>query len=860
VSVWVGGAPAEVVSANGNSVLFRVPNAAPLGATTVEAANPGGKRTSIAFTVLGGPSGITVQPVPDTGSASTASIGRDGGTISTGGLTLTIPAGALSETEQITVTPLLGLNGSPLQGLVVGAVFAPDGLALLAPAILSFPAPAGTTAAEILAFGFTGNGLDFHLVPHEFEGGVVELEVWHFSGAGGHFGGSPGGATWIPGTAETQALQELALAANACAQSGDAASQACTVELPDRGRAALLRWYVDAVEPALDAALGAPSFEVEAAFQEWLRWGAQVDRLATNFPLLTLQDRRNEAAIRATEALADLTSRRLNNCTGTDLLSQLRDVIRMSDLAAAGAIDLTTEGLPSAFNAGLMRACASVKIDPPTFPDVAARVDANQLGVRTYIGTYTGAQIMTEPLELTLTLTNADSDASHGVPDSNGDFQTNIYPLAAVTGVVIDIAVALGANALPQLTDAVQRDSLGSVERVIRSARDRIELEPLTGVSTTVSAGASAPLKVRVAGNGMANATVGYSVNGPGSVSSTSGVTNQDGEAPTFNYIAPANPSGTTATVTATLGSDQDSVTFTLSIVQVSVSPTSVSLSTGQTRQFTATVTGTPNTAVVWSATGGTIDPVTGVFSASSPGTYTIRATSVLGSGFFGEATAVVSSVSGQLTLLSRESRVLASAGGCAGQQGSGCVEQGDSEDVSTLPSDFGEFDRDLGTKSFAQTGTGIYAGNFASATASASQVSRLVPGASSLFVDAFVGSAAGTSNLVLGPIQSASAGYAAWSTLLVRFRVVGSGLPYEAGGSLVANPQQLGSAVFGLYRADAPYTLIEHFDKTDFDVSGTLPPGIYEVSVSVSCGYGGAVAATSACETGFSAYLKVGP
>ena len=176
------------------------------------------------------------------------------------------------------------------------------------------------------------------------------------------------------------------------------------------------------------------------------------------------------------------------------------------------------------------------------------------------------------------------------------------------------------------------------------------------------------------------------------------------------------------------------------------------------------------------------------------------------------------------------------------------------------MPNDFGEFNRDLGEKSFAQIGTGIYAGNSVSATASASQISTLVPGASSLFVDAFVGSAAGTSNLVLGPIESAYAGYGARSELLVRFRVVGSGLPYEASGSLVANPQQLGSAVFGLYRADAPYTLIEHFDKTDFDVSGTLPPGIYEVSVSVSCGYSGAVAATSACETGFSAYLKVGP
>lgn len=853
VNVWVGGAPAEVVSANGNRVLFRVPNSAPLGATIVEAANPGGKRASIPFTVLGGAFSGSVQPVPDTDLASTASIGRSGGTISTGGLTLTIPAGALSETEQITVTPLLGLNGSPLQGQVVGAVFAPDGLVLLAPAILTFPAPAGTAAAEILTFGFTGNGQDFHLVPHEFEGGVVELEVWHFSGAGGHFGSSQGRPTWIPGTAETQALQEVALAANACDQTEDPNSQACAVELPDRLRAALLRWYVDAVERALNAARGAPSIEVEAAFIEWLRWSTQVARFATaTFPLLTLQDRLNEAEILATKALADLARRRLNNCTGTDLRSQLRDVVRITDLAVAGAIDLTTEGLPSAFNAGLIKKCASVKIvDPPTFPTVAARGDANQLGVRTYIGTSTDAKIMTEPLELTLTLTNADSDASQGVPDSNGDFQTNIYPFSAAPGVIVDIAVALGANALPQLMDAFVRKSLGSTMQVIRSARDRIELEPLPGVSTTVNAGTSVPLKVRVAGNGMANATVGYSVSGPGSVSSTSGVTNQDGEAPTFDYIAPANSFGTTATVTATLGSDQTSVTFTIPNVNVSVNPTSVSLSAGQTRQFTATVAGTPNTAVTWTATGGTISS-SGLYTAGSvSGSFGVTATSVADP--TQSATAGVTIAGAAVTLVERYSDARAECSATVWISGQEPVSPNadDRKSATDVVPGLVSLDASVGE---AATASGPLGQGNASCSGSANGNNNLTIGPTSLVMD-YAGNAVGTGNASFTGLGSASGSVGGQTGHGIIFVTIGN-LPYTAEGTFgdsVSGPSSFAHGAELVQLSGAfPIPVFSHQRTGDHENpptvgpsllrSGTLAPGRYRLTSWTRCGVGAAV------------------
>ena len=63
--------------------------------------------------------------------------------------------------------------------------------------------------------------------------------------------------------------------------------------------------------------------------------------------------------------------------------------------------------------------------------------------------------------------------------------------------------------------------------------------------------------------------------------------------------------------------------------VQISISPKTATLQAGQTQQFTATVTGSSNTAVTWTATGGTISSA-GLFTAGSgAGNFAVNATSV---------------------------------------------------------------------------------------------------------------------------------------------------------------------------------------------------------------------------------------
>src|ERR1035441_6724619 len=75
-------------------------------------------------------------------------------------------------------------------------------------------------------------------------------------------------------------------------------------------------------------------------------------------------------------------------------------------------------------------------------------------------------------------------------------------------------------------------------------------------------------------------------------------------------------------------GASAPTRTFWGAPVTVSISPVSAILLTGGTQQFTATVTGSRNTVVTWSATGGTVSS-SGLYTAPTTlGTYTVTATS----------------------------------------------------------------------------------------------------------------------------------------------------------------------------------------------------------------------------------------
>jgi hypothetical protein len=104
-----------------------------------------------------------------------------------------------------------------------------------------------------------------------------------------------------------------------------------------------------------------------------------------------------------------------------------------------------------------------------------------------------------------------------------------------------------------------------------------------------------------------------------------------------------SSPGSVPVVATMSDGTVSNSVSVTVTApaaVGIAISPASATVPMGQKRQFTATVTGTPNTSVIWKVNGVTggssaVGRVssTGVYTAprraSSPGTVTVSATSV---------------------------------------------------------------------------------------------------------------------------------------------------------------------------------------------------------------------------------------
>ena len=161
----------------------------------------------------------------------------------------------------------------------------------------------------------------------------------------------------------------------------------------------------------------------------------------------------------------------------------------------------------------------------------------------------------------------------------------------------------------------------------------------VTPAAVSLATGATQQLAAVV--TGAADTSVAWSV-GEGAVGgdvSASGLYTAPASAGTFHVVATSNADRTkSATVTATVTARQP-----LPTVRVSIDPTSVSLHVGETTTFHATVTGTTDTEVAWSADGGAVDQ-TGLFTApSSPATVHVTARSHANATQSATATVVVS-------------------------------------------------------------------------------------------------------------------------------------------------------------------------------------------------------------------------
>ena len=135
--------------------------------------NPGDYRTASVTTVAVLPNPLTVQATFAEDQMVTQAIGPEGGSMS---LTdqngvlfeLTVPAGAVQAATNFTLTPVVDVQGWPLDGLNLGAArIGPEGLDLYDHLTLTITVPDGFPKAGTLpvGYGFDGSGDEFHIFP-----------------------------------------------------------------------------------------------------------------------------------------------------------------------------------------------------------------------------------------------------------------------------------------------------------------------------------------------------------------------------------------------------------------------------------------------------------------------------------------------------------------------------------------------------------------------------------------------------------------------------------------------------------------------------------------------------------------------
>ena len=217
-----------------------------------------------------------------------------------------------------------------------------------------------------------------------------------------------------------------------------------------------------------------------------------------------------------------------------------------------------------------------------------------------------GVQSVTVPLDLAVVQSWVDSPAAN-----QGIMLVNNIP----GNIVRPVSTAGTRNVRPKLAIVIAGGSTVQVT--------------VSPANVTLQPGANQTFMATITGS--SNTTVTWSATG-GAITAA-GV-----------YTAGSTPGNFNVTATSAVDSTR-SATAAVVIpgpVQVSVAPTNVTLQPGGQQWFTATVTGTSNSAVTWSATGGTINS-SGLYTAgNSAGNFTVTATSAADSARKATATVII--------------------------------------------------------------------------------------------------------------------------------------------------------------------------------------------------------------------------
>jgi len=135
---------------------------------------------------------LSITPALDSARAASAVITADGGTLTATAasgavFTLTLPKGALTDQQNITMTPAASIPDLPLGGGLAGGgavQIEPQGLILMETATLVIQPASPISFDQQSPFGWVKAGEDFHLFPLSLDLTTITLNIDHVDGYG----------------------------------------------------------------------------------------------------------------------------------------------------------------------------------------------------------------------------------------------------------------------------------------------------------------------------------------------------------------------------------------------------------------------------------------------------------------------------------------------------------------------------------------------------------------------------------------------------------------------------------------------------------------------------------------------------
>jgi len=514
--------------------------------------------------------------------AVTVRIGQGGGQLRTTDTQgriylLDIPALALRDSTDVTLTPVASYELPEGVTLTAAAQFAPAGLRLAVPGRLAIVVPGG--APDAAGFSYSGQGDSLHLDLMGRRGDTLFLPVRHFSGAGA--AATQDVALLTPGGPVSGSIQAF-IQLSALSQTGHATGtydvQAMTAVLDG--------WMTSVIIPALQSVTTEQAL-VDAAglYTDWLEviecGGDACSPVGTALGGAALHLFPDDVRVNVLTALASYETGREALAAAIDAnAARLREqCITAHDVQAAANIVYWIGYASRVSNVFLLlqssnelnNFCVKVVVDSLTFPDLITSGTPATLRIRAGLSFGGGPIDRTDPLLVTVSAGSA-SPASASGNTTGGTFSQAFTPDGQAP-VFFGIRAALHRGGLDSLAGIGYADTV-----LTRNLDAHVSLTPTAAI---LDRGATAQFTATV--TGLSGTAVTWSATG-GSISGTGN---------TVTYTAGSTP-GTYAVTATSISDPAQHGTARIDILAPGGGSITVTSASGETRATATTGDGAP--------------------------------------------------------------------------------------------------------------------------------------------------------------------------------------------------------------------------------------------------------------------------